>query len=689
MVKLKLFHIIIEKDGLAVRDEIQFDGKEYFTCEYNKIRKRMTQIGVLVEGANQVVVKQFDAEVARLILDEQSSIWYHGRKEWIEDGFTQKTDSIFGINAGGSFDVVAYDEHKKEINKVTVNVTPGTMSIEEYQQMQQEVRRLFEVFSYDLTKLDNNDENYLRRIQLPFYPQQQFQELLSTFSDCFNEISKMPEQELIRMEKKISLHQVKKWTPSIIIENELKQNGKVTATVSEKNTDIKEHRMIRFMVEEFQQRIDMELVAEKEYLKRLQNELQQLEEVEKMEKFTSLASNFRNLIVILKSDCERLKHRNSVWEVMNKKIDELLNQPLLQFESEIIEETHLFRMHPLYSEIYSIYIEYENLSPILTDTFRIFIQSILKSPTLYEIWVLLKIIEQLSQWGVSPYEFIQDVQEKYLNQRTISHYKKQFKLENRPFDIAIYYDFTFSETGYRPDFVIGFLNKSDKKWCIHTLDAKYKSYSMLKKGEQKVLIDLDRSGTRYLNELFNNNPRVLLKSATLVHTDVNSVNWNVKHSSVNPNRLQHQLAHFYFTPNNNTNLEIYLKRLLHESSNFEFCCPKCGKGIDGIREEKDPYGNKLRWKTTYICEDCDEVWVANFCSSCSYNNRGLRNTTIEGRNYRYPRPLYKYPVNNFNLQVEDNWDVHCPTCNNTANHWINFITIDDILKGTIILSKNP
>ncbi|MCD1159226.1 nuclease domain-containing protein [Peribacillus frigoritolerans] len=685
---MKLFHIIIEKNGLAVQDELQFDGKEYFTCEYNKIRKRMTQIGVLVEGANRVVVKQFGTEVARLILDDQSSIWYHGRKKWIEDGFTQTTDSIFGINAGGSFDVVAYNEYKKEIKKVTVNITPGTMSIEEYQQMQQEVRRLFEVFSYDPTKSDYNEENYLRRIQLPFYPQQKFQEILSQFLDCFSEISMMPEQELIQMEEKINIHQVKKWTPTIIIENALKQNGKVTATKNEKTTDIKEHRMIRFMVEELQQRIDMELAAEQRYLGRLQNELQQLVEVEKMEKFTSLASNFRNLIEIVKSDCDKLKHRIAVWEKMNRKIDGLLDQPLLQFESEIIEETHIFRMHPLYSEIYSIYIEYENLAPILTDTFRSFIQSMLKSPTLYEIWILLKIIEQFSQWGVNPYEFIQDVQEKYLNQKTISGYKKQFKLENRSFDIGLYYDFTFSETGYRPDFVIGFLNHSNKKWYMHTLDAKYKSYSMLKKGEQKVLNDLERSGTRYLNVLFINNSRVFLKSATLVHTDVNSVNWNVKHPSVNPNRLQHRLAHFYFTPNKNTNLEIYLKRLLHESSNIEFCCPKCGKKIDGIREEKDPYRNKLRWKTTYICEECDEVWVANFCSSCSYDNRGLRNMVIQGRNYRYPRPLFKYPANNFNIQVEDNWDVHCPTCNKTANHRINFITKDDILKGTIILGKN-
>lgn len=60
-----------------------------------------------------------------------------------------------------------------------------------------------------------------------------------------------------------------------------------------------------------------------------------------------------------------------------------------------------------YLMLYSIWIYRQNLSPVLSESFRLFIQSILKSPTLYEIWVLLKIIEQFSQWGVNPYEFIQ------------------------------------------------------------------------------------------------------------------------------------------------------------------------------------------------------------------------------------------------------------------------------------------
>jgi hypothetical protein len=563
------------------------------------------------------------------------------------------------------------------------------MSIEEYQQMQQEVRWLFEVFSYDYTKSVYSGENYLKRIQLPFYPQQQFQELLSQFLDCFNEISKMPEQELIQIEKKISLHQVKKWTSSIIIENEIKQNGKVTASISEKTIDIKEHRMIRFMVKEFQQRIDMELGAELKYLNSLQDELQQLENVEKMEQSSPLASNFRSLIEIVNSDCEKLEHRIDIWENMKRQIDELLNQPLLQCESQVIEETHLFRMHPLYSEIYSLYIDYENLSPVLSDTFRLFIQSILKSPTLYEIWILLKIIEKISHWGVNYNEFIKDLQEKYLNQKTISGYKKLFKLADKPFDIAIYYDYPVNEKEYRPDFVIGFFDKERKKWYMHTLDAKYKCYSKMKKGEQKILYDLEHSGTRYLNELFKNDPRIILKSATLVHPDVDSINWNVKHPKVNPNHRQHYLAHFYFTPNKNTNanLDIFFKRLLHECSQFKECCPYCAEKVEGKKEEPKIFKNKVGLKTTFICRNCEVVWVSNYCSTCFFEGRRMIRIEKDNKIWQLSRPLYKYSHYNYNLQVEDKWDVHCPTCNKTADHRLNYNTQEDLLKGTIIISK--
>jgi hypothetical protein len=671
------------EDGLEVKDELQYDQNEYFTCEYNRFEKKMTQIGVSVDGAERVVVKQFDNEIARLTYDEKSSVWYHKQQSWIEDTFTQETDSIFGINAGGYFSLIAYDENSYILAKTTVNITPGTMSIEEYNDMQHEVRRLFEIFSYDLSHVDESDENLLRRVQLPFYPQRQFQELIKQFSECFAEISQSPEHELIQKRTRKHIHQVKKWTPSIIIEDAIKQSGKVNAKISEKITEIKEHRMIRFMLEEFFNRIKMELSAEQRYLDKLEDEYEQLEEVESKEN-SSLVNNFRKLKGIVKSDCEKLKERSSTWLILKKETEELLNHPLLQIETEEPEETHLFRMHPTYSRIYDIYIDYEQLSPELSDTFRLFIQSILKSPTLYEIWILLKVIQQLSQWGVRPYEFVQDVKARYLSQGSISGYNKLFKLEDKPFNICLYYDYSFNDKGYRPDFVIGFYDKQNRKWYMNTFDAKYKNYSKMKKGSRKILNDLEHSGTRYLNELFFSDHNLLLKSATVVHPDIKSINWNVKQSQVNPERKQHRIGHFYLTPHRSKNLSIYFKRLLHECCNFGYCCPTCGKKILGFQEEINRFNDKLGLKTTYLCEECEEVWVSNFCSSCFYNGIDMSRIRKNGNINRYPKPLYKYPIDNYNLQVGDNWDVHCPSCNKTAKHWLNYTPVEDVLRKSLV-----
>lgn len=679
---VKLYHIQ-KHNRLFAYDELQFDGKEYFTYEYSRQRKKMTQIGILTkEEANRVIVKQFNQEVVRLTLDEDSRIWYHRPKEWIEDNYNQKTDGIFGINAGGSFEVVAYNDKNEEIETAIVNITPGTMSLEEYKQIQLEVRKLFELFSYDLSERNIQEENILKRVQFPLYPQREFIELLNHFSEYTLKIMEAPEQQLTVNRQKIHIHQVKKWKPSIIIENSIKQNGRVTADVIEKTYDIKEHQMIRFMAEEFQRRIEVEVAMEKKQLILLMDEIRELQDVERKEQ-SNLVFKFRSLINILLSDCAKLQQRSLIWNDAANKVNEILDVPLLQCEPMTIEETHTFRMHPIYSEVYEIYLAYEELSPVLTETFRAFIQSLLKSPTLYEVWVLLKIIHYFSEWGLDAHEFVVDIQKKYKDSKSISGYKKQFRLENRPFDIGIYYDFTFDGSGYRPDFVIGFFEKENKQWSLHTLDAKYKCYSEMTKGEQTLLNDLKHSCTRYLNDLFDGDLKV--KSATLIHTDIKSLNWNVKEKQVNTEDNQHTIAHFHFTPFESKNLQIYLKRLLHENSGLDHCCPKCGQFVEGIIQNTKEFQNKISRKILYNCSVCEEVWVANFCSSCSYHGRNMKLFYYNGYPKYLARQLYKYPTHNYNIQVGESWDVHCPNCYKTFDHKINYIVKHTIRNEPMII----
>lgn len=682
---MKLFNIVVN-DEVICESELQYDGKEYFSCEYNKIKGKITQIGVRVDAV-EVVVHQFGKPILALFYNEQADMWYQKSSSWVENNFKHRTDGIFGINVGGNFEIVALDKEGVAFEKACVNITPGTMSIEEYKTMQQEVRHLFEIFSYDLKDDIFQENNLLRRVQLPLFPLEKFQQLILKTEIIFNELSERPEVELRQVMKKVHVKDIRKWTPALIIEDAIKQQGKVSAITNERVTDLRENRMIKFMMDEYLRRAKNELEAEQRQKQTFQLEMDELH-VMLAQTAGELTIKPKQLLEVLQKDIALLDDRLNQWKTIIHIIEEIINNPLLEVESEDPEETHLFRMHPLYSELYDQYLQYENLLPELTDTFRLFIQSLLKSPTLYEVWVLLKIIQQLTEWGLEAKEFITDLEKNYsqLNTHVIRGYRKKFHLKDRPFDIAIYYDYTFEETGYRPDFVIGFLNKQTHKWIFHTLDVKYKNYSVLKNGRANYLADLNRSAYRYLQELLR--PQHTVQSASLVHLDDVAKNWNVKPANLLPNTAHHQLAHFMLSPSRSENLHVYFKRLLHEGSQYEDCCPSCGKSRKGVQKNikiipgKGRSGrNKRSWKTQYTCDDCHELWVANFCSDCSYNNRN----NLSKDAYDYPRPLYKYPTNNYNIQVRDEWEVHCPTCNKLSYPERPYtLTNDDFLGPNVV-----
>ncbi|KFL42875.1 hypothetical protein CH76_09935 [Lysinibacillus sp. BF-4] len=681
---MKLFHIVVNNE-LKCKEELYFDGKDYFSCEYNSIKKKFTQIGVKVE-ANEVFVRQFEKNILSLTYDTLTGIWYQKSNDWIENDFMNKSHSIFGINVGGKFEIVALNQKYEEIEKVTVNITPGTMSIEEYQLMQQEVSYLFEMFSYDLTDDKFNRKNLLRRVQIPLFPLSTFSQLVEDTEILLSELCQKPEVELRQIVKKIHVKDVTKWTPTLIIDEALKKQGKVRALINEKCTDIRENRMVKFMLDEYLKRATNELKLEQQQRKMFELEASELLLMLSQTK-GELTVQPRRLHKILKKDIQLLEMRNQKWHEIIKRIEIMLENQLMAVESELLEETYLFRMHAYYSELYDIYNQYEQLLPELTSTFRLFVENLLRSPTLYEVWVLLKIVQYLMQWGLNPKEFIRDLERKYSNLNTvnISGYRKRFHLPNRPFDIAIYYDYEFSKNKYRPDFVIGFKNKNiSSGWSFHTLDVKYKDYSTMEVGRNVYMKDLERSAYRYLKELLR--PKYVIQSATLVHLDRKSTNWNVKPDKLLPHYTYHKLAHFYLAPFDSNNLSIYFKRLLHEGSNYTNCCPQCGKVGKGEQKNykviniKDNFKKKKQvWKTHYTCDYCNELWVANFCSDCSFNNRN--NLISECGSYVYPRPLYKYPTNNYNIQVSDEWEVHCPSCNKLSYPERSYTLVDDDFYG--------
>lgn len=669
MTSVKLFHII--DDGqIQIMNALQYDGQQFFSCEYNRHAKGMRQIGVRVAGAAEVVVKQFERRVTSLVYNAEANIWHQKKVQWLEGGHTRQTDGIFGINVGGSFEVEALDAYGRQLSSAQVSITPGTMSIEQYKEMQHDVRRLFELFSYEIATDEAGEHQFLHRTQFPLFPLEKLQRIVEQLVELMNELEERPEVELQPTTKKVHIKDVRKWTPSIIIQHALYEQDKVNATVYEPATTIKENAMLREIIEQLLERIQSELLAEQQQQRSLDNEIEQLNTM-----IAQSTSNFtekpKQLLANLRDDVNMLENREAVWQTLTKQLQELKQLSILQVERQTVEETHLFRMHVHYSAIYDLFMQYETLTPKLTTTMRTFIETLLKSPKLYEIWVFLKLVEAFSRWGLNVKAFVEDVQTKYAagDIPLLSGYRKRFHLHNQPYDISLYYDVPIqqNEREYRPDFVIGLYNKQTKTWRLHTLDVKYKNYTAIHDGERMYVEDLQRSAYRYWHELFRNEPNKVVKTATIVHLDDTRIDWNIRNTSFVQNLHQHTLANFMFSPHNQDNLSIYLKRILHENSGFAICCPSCGKEKIGEITVHTPYEDKRRWKTTYKCNDCNELWVANFCGDCFYYNRQLyRAIDTDGNAYRYPRPLFKYPTKNYNKQVEERWDVHCPCCNKLA-----------------------
>ncbi|KMN41284.1 hypothetical protein [Lysinibacillus sp. LK3] len=687
---MKCFHITKKGNEIQIINELAFSQGIYYTCEYNRVKKKMTQIGVQIPSAVKVVVEQFNNVVATLTYDELNEVWYHREKRWISDDFIQKTDSIFGVNAGGSFQIKGYDSTMELLASQEVIVTPGTMSIEEYIEMQLEVKRLFDIFSYDYMQNSYVEEMKLQSIQLPFFPIDTLAGMITNIENLLKRIAKEPANELTIMPIKVWRHQVKKWRVKTILQMELNESDKIKTDVYTTSTDIKEHRMIRRMLEILLERINTEQSAETNFILGLLGEISELKQAIDKEKSFKLKQVMKNQLISLQMDVRKLQLRTNQWFNFNRTINSLINYDFLQFDSMEIEETHLFRMHPLYSDLYEVYLQYEKLVPKHSTTFRFFVQSILKSPTLYEIWILLKIFEQLKAWGADLKIFIDDIKNRFLEKGTISEYKGIFKLENAPFNVAIYYDFLHEQSGYRPDFIIGIYHKEKKRWFMHILDAKYKEYSAMKNGVDVLRTDLLRSATRYL-ATFESNESVNFRTAAIIHPDQNIGWWNIKDAEINLSRQQHTYAHFSFTPRNQQNLHIYLKRLLHEKSALGYFCLNCAKKVDGeigyIR--KDRYNKLLRkWKNTYICDSCQIVWVENYCGDCAKKGKDLIDyyDLNEQLWLKRPRPLYKYATYNFNVQVNDEWNVHCPTCYATANN-SNLNIEYNLLMGETIKSK--
>lgn len=685
---MECWHIREHNGNIRVMSKVTEDGGIFYTCEYYREKNKLTQIGVKFDGAARVVVEQFGTIKVPLLYDEHTQIWYHARSFWQDGGYTQQTDSIFGINAGGSFTLKAYSESGALLAAREVIITPANMSLEEYYEMQYEVQRLLEIFSVDYKANPSAEQARFSTIQLPFFPLESLRNIILHAAQILAAIATEPSYALKMVTQKIGRQHITKWSAKTILQSELTGADKVRVDVPEASHDIHEHQMLRRMLVQFEERIGRERKVEDNYVRRLQAELAELQRAIDVETSLKLRAPMEKQKAYLTSDLTELASRATNWTELMRQVETMLDYDFLQFGEMDVEETHLFRMHPLYSELYMSYCAFEALLPVYSPSLRLFMQSILKSPTLYEMWVLVKLIEHMQQWGVDAHQFYEEIIEMHATTGSIRGYIGRFNLPDKPFDLKVYYDCVHTETGLRPDFIISFIDGYEHE-DLHILDAKYKAYSVMEDGESALRKDLIRSGRRYL-EQFVDAPQFTYKTASIVHPDIASTWWNVKDRAINEAAKAHRYAHFAFTPRQQHALSIYLKRMLHENNGISWCCPQCASTQVSI-EWGDKYTDRnqrqvRKWKVTYICEQCCVVWVANYCGTCVANGRNLISyyDEAEGRQLFRPSPLYKYATNNYNMQVAKQWNVHCPTCFATAKnpaieHTSNLLTGEQVV----------
>jgi hypothetical protein len=347
-----------------------------------------------------------------------------------------------------------------------------------------------------------------------------------------------------------------------------------------------------------------------------------------------------NIFVNLKSQITKeigiLIEREKIFEQLLNKIKIYLDIPLFNHEAIPIEYTHLFKMDIKYNEIFELHSKFKEIRDEVQIGLQPFIKSLLKSPTLYEAWILLKIVEQLAQWSFNANQFIDWIHTKYYDLELLEGFDEIFELPNMPFRIRVMFNVYFEKFNMKPDYVIGVQDKRTDIWQWHTIDAKYKIYNQ---STSEILEgDIDHSAKRYKSNISING--IGITSSSIVHPNKAVFHWNIKFEDKDP----YIISHLYVTPYDTNAFRIYFKRLLHHFNKLEEICPTCNERTLG---EQKYEGSSIY---TYVCKSCEEVWVSSHCWNCKKNS-----------------PLYKYAINNFNLQVKDEWNVHCPRCFADAN----------------------
>lgn len=626
-----------EEEVLQVFGELERDRETLVIQEYSREQKKLLRIGVYSEGAAQVVAKDsWGREIALSLSTTKPNIWYEATKGWLVNGYEERQESTFGSNACGEWKVIAYGRSGNILASDRVRIIPALLTLEQYRIMQMEVKKLFQELSYQPAEKD--ERAVIGELKVPLFPLEKFRGLLEDWKEWLRQIELTPAEILHVSREKKRRQLIKKWDAKAILEAvRFPHREKISVKTSIKEIDITEHQMIRWMLERVRERIEQERATEKSALLQLTEVRNGLEYINaSQERNQKVMETLNKRKEQVQRDLKLLTDRVGVWEEAEVSVNGYLNSLLFDTREQEPEWTHLFTSHPLYRSVYEGYESIVELAPVLTPKQRDFEKAMINSPHLYEVWILLQLIYHLDKVKFTCFGVIDSLLNYFVENNTLSGWSGKFtSCEDT---VGLYYEREFTLANgskVKPDYILLFQKGKQGKWDAHSLDAKYKPYTLLDHGVLHK--DIDRSGRRYL-KIENN--KIDMKSAALVHLDQEAGNWNI-----DPARI-YSLSHFHVVPGQTEGLQIYLKRILHYFSGRVELCPSCGESVPCMDQN---------YKRTFICEHCNEVWVDN---TCAHKNRLHPQFNVR---------LLKYPSGNFNVQVGNQWNVYCPVCSKDVN----------------------
>jgi len=601
--------------------------------EYTREENRLLRIGVKIEGASNVIVTDtWGGELKLKPSVHEPDVWYDARQEWVENGLPVGKEAIFGSNACGQWLVTAYGADRNVIGSAKVRVIPGLLTAEQYELMRTEVMQIVEDLAYRPGR--GNDRDVIRELQVPLFPLERLRQLIDEWAQWLEKIESEPAEKLHVSREKTGAHLIKRWDSKSLLEYAMyPERRKISVRVSAREPLLPEHGMVKWMLEKIGRRVEQERAVENsalEQLKQLDSDLTVLN--------ISSEENSRVLETLqkrgqqIRADVELLERRIREWAGVEKVIQHYSSSTLFDVEEIEPEWTHLFQTHAPYRAVLEVYEQILELTPFFSPREKAFEQALINSPHLFEVWMLLQLVRGLRRLRFDCPNLFESLVNHFDTDGTLSGWSGRFGHGTET--IELYYEPRLvlrDGSSVRPDFLLEFRDAESGECHAHTLDAKYKPYVDL--GTATLEDDIGRSARRYLN-IAKEGTRV--RSAALVHIDPRISNWNLDGAN------RYELSHFPVRPGYTEGIRTYMRRAFHYFDNRINKCASCGKCAAKIDQG---------YKTTYICDDCSEVWVDNVCSH--------RNSPFVGR----PRTrLLKYASGNYNVQVGKSWNVYCPFC---------------------------